>query len=72
MDFFFHPRLFFFIRDSFFYAACVKTAGSRTLKSRPKIESRQYAWQQQWQAKIEGFAIADAILVVGQTRQNLQ
>ena len=47
-DCFFHPRLFFSSATLFFhprllsFAACVKTAGSRTLKSRPEIESRQY------------------------------
>ena len=73
--FFFHQRFFFHLRLFFssatILAACIKTAGSRALTSRPEIESRPFG-SSNGGVKIEGFTVADAILIVGQTRQNLQ
>ena len=67
--FLFHPRLFFFIRD-FFYPRVLraKIDGFTVTEAQP----RSQGLFPQAREKALGTRLADAILVVGQTQQNLQ
>ena len=40
--------------------------------SESTLKHKQAIWQQQWRTKIEGFTVADVILVVKQTQENLE
>ena len=69
-DCFFRPRLFSFCLRLFFYPRLLFLP--RVLRLRAHIHWRAGLRSRTGNMAVEGFTVADAILVVGQTRQNVQ